>query len=165
MQKEVFILGVDIDNMIIQRALDNNKTNAKTQFLTLDFMDEAKREEILQKYMFENNIRHFDITFCFSITMWIHLNHGDFGLKDFIYNVCKNSDLVVLEPQTWNNYQTAVRRLKRAGEEFPHFKTIKLKSKMESIIEEIFLNNQTTKVYESTRTKFKRKLFVFKSNK
>lgn len=163
LKKEVFILGVDIDNTLIQRA--HEKSNFKVQFLTLDFMNRVEREEILQKYMNTNNIQYFDIIFCFSITMWIHLNHGDSGLMEFIYNVCKLSDLIVLEPQTWDSYKTAIRRLKKVGEEFPHFQTIKLKKQMETIIEQIFLDNKSKKIYESTiRTNFKRKLFVFKSD-
>lgn len=163
MKKEIFILGIDIDRILIQRAQE--KGNSNIEFLNLDFMNEAEREESLKNYMSTNNIKYFDITFCFSITMWIHMNHGDSGLIKFIYNVCKYSELVFVEPQRWDSYKTAVKRLKQAGEEFPHFKTIKLKNKMESIIQELFLSHNSTKIYETTRTKFKRKLFVFKTDK
>lgn len=127
-------------------------------------MNETEREDILQNYLSVNNIKYFDITICFSITMWIHLNHGDIGLMNFIYNMCRYSNLVFLEPQAWDSYKTAVKRLRQVGEEFPHFKTLNFRNHMENTIEDIFQSNKFTKIYESTKTKFKRKLFVFKIN-
>lgn len=154
---------MDIDNTLVERAQE--KGNGRVQFLTLDFMNEKEREKILLEYMLGNNIKYFDITFCFSITMWIHLNHGDSGLMEFIYSVCKYSDLVFLEPQIWKSYRTAVKRLKQFHEEFPHYKTIKHKGNMEKIIEDIFISNHSKKLHETTRTKLNRKLFVFQCDK
>lgn len=163
LKKDCFVLGVDIDATLIARARE--KSNAKTQFLAFDFMNEEEREAALQKYLLMNDIECFDVTFCFSVTMWIHLNHGDLGLEIFIHNICKNSKFIFVEPQTWNSYRTAVKRLKLAGEEFPHFKTIKLGNNTETVIEEILLKHKAKKIHETSKTKFKRKIYVFKIDK
>lgn len=153
---------MDIDDTLIRRAQE--KSNPETQFLTLDFTNQAERELTLQKYMAEKDIKHFDITFCFSITMWIHLNHGDTGLENFLSKICKISKLVFVEPQNWGSYKTAVKRLKQAGEQFPHFQEIKFKKNIELDIERIFLKYSAKKIHETPRTKFKRKLLAFKTN-
>lgn len=163
LKSDCFVLGVDVDDTLIERARE--KSNANTQFLALDFMNETKRESTLQKYMLANGIECFDVTFCFSVTMWIHLNHGDVGLDTFIYNICKYSKFVFVEPQTWNSYRTAVKRLKLAGEEFPHYKTIKFRNNTETAIEQLFQKHKAKKIHETTKTKFKRKIYVFKIDK
>ena len=45
--------------------------------------------------------------------MWIHLNHGDQGLEDFLSALCQWGDNVVVEPQPWKCYRNAVRRAKK----------------------------------------------------
>lgn len=163
LDKECFILGIDIDDTLVKRAQE--KSNLHTQFCTLDFMNDESREKILREYLLSNRVECFDFVFCFSITMWIHLNHGDSGLEKFLYNVCEYGKIIVLEPQTWDSYKTAVRRLKLAGEEFVHFKTIKLRNNVEIIIENLLVKNNATKIHETTKSKFKRKIYVFKIDK
>ncbi|CAG0885854.1 unnamed protein product [Cyprideis torosa] len=60
----------------------------------------------------------------------IHLNHGDEGLKFFFERISKCGQVVLVEPQPWKCYQSAVHRLRRceAGGEFPHWKSIQLRS-------------------------------------
>jgi hypothetical protein len=44
-----------------------------------------------------------------SVTMWIHLNHGDDGLSRFLEVVASYTHYLLLEPQPWKCYQTAAR--------------------------------------------------------
>lgn len=57
----------------------------------------------------------FDISFAFSVTLWIHLHHGDDGLRAFLRRLCALSRNVIIEPQPWKCYQTCRRRWRRAG--------------------------------------------------
>lgn len=45
--------------------------------------------------------------------MWIHLNHGDTGLDVFLKKVSAISRFLLLEPQEWKSYKSAVRRMTR----------------------------------------------------
>ena len=50
----------------------------------------------------------FDVISAFSVTKWIHLNHGDEGLLKFfrgVFDALKPGGRFVLEPQQWKSYQ------------------------------------------------------------
>jgi len=67
--------------------------------------------------------------------MWIHLNHGDDGLKDFLRYISSISSSLLLEPQPWHCYRTAARRMKRLGcEPFQHWQTITWRQDIEQNI-------------------------------
>ena len=73
----------------------------------------------------------FSLVCMFSITMWIHLNHGDVGLVDFLRRGARLVQLhnqpegeaagslsggsLVVEPQPWKCYRSAQRRDRRLG--------------------------------------------------
>lgn len=75
------VLAIDIDQTLIKRAR-KMFTDKSITFKCLDIMDNLQKNEI-STYLETKFIEHFSITFCFSVTMWIHLNHGDDGLKRF----------------------------------------------------------------------------------
>lgn len=55
----------------------------------------------------------FDLGLCFAVTMWIHLNHGDDGLRQFLQYISSRCDFLLVEPQTWKCYRNASRRMRR----------------------------------------------------
>ena len=71
--------------------------------------------------------RRFDVAFCFSTTMWVHLNHGDAGLEALLRTLAAWADSVVVEPQPWKCYRNAARRMKRANvdDPFPHLQHLR----------------------------------------
>lgn len=103
-------------------------------------MDDTQ-STLIEEYLQQFNKPRFNISFCFSITMWIHLNHGDDGLKRFLQKVCEHSDVVVVEPQPWKCYKTAVKRLKLSNAEFPLFSQLKHRQDVEMFIENILLQD------------------------
>ena len=53
---------------------------------------------------------------CFSTTMWVHVNLGDDGLHLFLGELANAADVaLVVEPQPWRCYRSAVQRLRRQG--------------------------------------------------
>ncbi|KIJ63202.1 hypothetical protein HYDPIDRAFT_29889 [Hydnomerulius pinastri MD-312] len=61
----------------------------------------------------------YDVVLAFSITKWIHLNHGDDGIKRFFLRVHKNlkpGGVFILEPQAWDTYAKARRMDQRLKE-------------------------------------------------
>ena len=60
----------------------------------------------------------YDVISLFSVTMWIHLNHGDDGLRRTMRRlaaVAAPGALMLLEPQHWKNYRKAHQRVRRLG--------------------------------------------------
>merc|ERR1712029_1298642 len=97
--RELHILGVDVDPELINVARrDHSKAGVKSDrgsvtFEPLDLTaSPADVDRRLAKYVDrvsgdgKNRVcggQKFDVVFCFSVTMWIHLNHGDRGLAQF----------------------------------------------------------------------------------
>ena len=54
------------------------------------------------------HIVSFSQLLSFSVTKWIHLNHGDTGLQTFfrrLYDILVPGGRLVLEPQPWKSYK------------------------------------------------------------
>ncbi|CAG9767902.1 unnamed protein product [Ceutorhynchus assimilis] len=150
------VLGIDIDPTLIKRASEKNSIENIT-FKCLDIMTEPEANYLT------NSNNKFDIIFCFSITMWIHLNHGDEGLKKFLKKVSNLTNMLVIEPQPWKCYKTAVKRFNKG---FPQFENLKIRQNVEEEIEKYILNCcDMGKLGESDRTEWGRKLLFFQRQK
>lgn len=158
------MLAVDMDPSLIKRAIENYECHNIT-FKSIDFMNTRSRQELLESYLKSQNTDKFDIAFCFSVTMWIHINHGDEGLMEFLAVICSISHMIVLEPQPWKCYRKAVRRLKRSNEIFPKYEDLHLRSDVESAIINKILKCGFQYVKETLENKWGRKLYVFKKCK
>jgi len=102
-------LGFDIDPALIAKARELATSNETDDiaFETVDVMLEENREHI------DDFANHFDVGFCFAVTMWVHLNHGDEGLRKFLKYITSKCDFLIVEPQTWKCYRNASRRMRR----------------------------------------------------
>jgi hypothetical protein len=156
------ILGIDLDPILIARAEEANKYTSNVTYKCINYMQDS--ESTISLYLKQHNKNYFDVIFCFSVTMWIHLNHGDEGLKQFLISVSLQTDMVVIEPQPWKCYRAAVRRLKRSGGNFPEFRNLKMRERVVVDIEDIFCNecNFVKIEKESLCTGWGRQLLFFK---
>ncbi|XP_024885439.1 probable RNA methyltransferase CG11342 [Temnothorax curvispinosus] len=138
-QPEISLIGVDLDPILIEKARERNPRPDRLTFERLDFLSEDC-DETLKRYLAQLNKTRFDVVFCFSITMWIHLNHGDDGLEEFLRRACELAEMIVVEPQPWRCYRNAERRLRRAGlGDFPLLKKLKYTGNPTKHIEDILL--------------------------
>ncbi|XP_970967.2 probable RNA methyltransferase CG11342 [Tribolium castaneum] len=154
------ILGVDIDPTLVERANEKNQNKENIQFRCLDFMSD---KSLIKDYLKKRKLAKFDAVFCFSITMWIHLNYGDDGLIRFLNEICDLGDFVIIEPQPWKCYRSAVKRLKLSDATFPLFKELQITHDVENKIEQHILTScKAVKLYESERSEWGRKLQIFK---
>jgi hypothetical protein len=111
-RRPLCVLGVDIDGVLITRAKKKTAELASgdaVEFLHVDvmtadfnkqlgaFLEQAKRPPTAP--------RKFDLVTCFSVTMWIHLNHGDDGLWRFLETVSDMTEHLLVEPQPWKCYR------------------------------------------------------------
>ncbi|CAG9858773.1 unnamed protein product [Phyllotreta striolata] len=159
--KDSSILGIDIDPLLIDRAKELAADNVT--FTCLDIMDESERNEIINNFLLSKEKERFSIVFCFSTSMWIHLNYGDEGLKSFLKYLCSVTDTLVLEAQPWKCYKTAVKRMKQNNFTFPEFGKLKLRENIESDIQTILTNDcNMIKLFESDKNAWDRKLLIFK---
>ncbi|PRP78693.1 hypothetical protein PROFUN_13432 [Planoprotostelium fungivorum] len=143
-QYKINTLGVDLDSVLIDRAKEKSKDNPNVSFGRLDMLDEMTNvQQITQDFLSARGSTQFDLVVCFSITMWIHLNHGDQGLLQFLDRV---SDLtlnfLIIEPQPWSCYKSAVKRHKKVGAEVhPLFSVINIRNDVEEKIKEHLSSN------------------------
>ncbi|XP_075152708.1 putative RNA methyltransferase CG11342 isoform X2 [Haematobia irritans] len=160
-QRKVIVYGVDIDDNLIKRA-NNENTNTSISYDCVNVMENSEFEKI-KEYLIRYRRCQFDAVCCFSITMWIHLNHHDEGLQEFLRKLSALAKLFIVEPQPWKCYQTAERRLKKSGEIFPLFLELKWRSQVAYCIENYITETlQRKKVYESYPTKWKRKICFYR---
>lgn len=165
--RPIFILGIDIDAILIQRANESNGQPERIAFECVDIMayDSCNHSPAVANYLRAHRKTRFDVACCFSITMWIHLNNGDDGLLRFLDVITQSSRRAVIEPQPWKCYRTAVRRLKRAGaaEVFPLFRSLAMRNNVDIDIRDYLTRRRRCQlVYESDQTKWKRTIYVFR---
>lgn len=99
------------------------------KFITLDIMNQ------------DPPLGRYDVLFCFSVTLWIHINHGDSSLEDFLSKVSSLSKYLVIETQPWKCYRTAARRAVRAGQPpFPHYESLKIRGNVTEFIDNYLTN-------------------------
>lgn len=163
LQRPVHVLGVDIDKRLIERAKVENACPQKISYFSADVLEAGAFDDVPLDFLAQHQRSKFDAICCYSITMWIHLNHHDSGLQFFLRKLAQMTELFVVEPQPWKCYQTAERRMKRAGEVFPLFLKLKWRSDVEEKIQQ-YLEQELglQKVYESTPTKWQRRICFYR---
>jgi hypothetical protein len=159
------VLGIDMDKVLIERANENNKN----EYLTFKCADalSADFQQVYSEYLKRHNRQRFDIVFCFSITMWIHLNHGDEGLKRFLVTLSEIAEMFVVEPQPWKCYMRANRRMKRSNSEpFVTFDQLKIRKEVESYIDSLITGCcDFTRVLQTAPTKWGRQISFYQRRK
>lgn len=162
--KACHILAIDIDPVLIERAKESTD-NPHIVYECLDFMNVKDKDLLVSNFLEKCGVKKFSACFCFSITMWIHLNYGDVGLQTFLKEICKDSAMVVVEPQPWKCYKSAVKRMKLANGEFAHYKHLKDRSNIDRKIEQAILEIEgVNKVTETNNTSWGRKISIFSTN-
>jgi len=159
---DLYILGIDLDDVLITRSKESNIYSNHITFETLNIMEEnatIKLASFLQKY----GRNEFDIISCFSTTMWIHLNYGDDGLKKFLKTVASITKYLLLEPQEWKCYKAAVRRMTRLNREVFAIKKLKINDIITFLT--TFLDTQCNMELQTCygETSWGRKMHLFKN--
>lgn len=163
-KRKVCVLGIDIDPILIERAVESN-SNENVTYKCFDIMNEEKTR-CISDFLAKYGQTSFDTTFCLSITMWIHINNGDDGLKSFLRKCASITTLLVVEPQPWKCYQAAVKRLRKARDVFTHFVDLQWRTNVEDEIQAYLQQSLScTKIYEAEPTKWKRKICIYHTNK
>ncbi|XP_069762753.1 pre-miRNA 5'-monophosphate methyltransferase [Narcine bancroftii] len=164
MKQNLKLLSCDIDADLIQRATESNPYAESILYVTLDIMDPASREAVLKPYLDKWHCTSFDICFCMSVTMWIHLHHGDQGLLDFLLCLSRLCKTLLIEPQPWKCYRSAARRLRKLGKsKFDHFKTLSIKGDVAQKIHEFLITDCNMELVQCFgNTNWNRSLLLFK---
>ncbi|CAG11783.1 unnamed protein product, partial [Tetraodon nigroviridis] len=122
--RKVYLLGFDLDQVLVQRAGRVNPWPGSVSFITMDVIKDTHQ---LQHYLDQHGCSSFHLCLCLAVTMWIHLNHGDSGLLQLLSRLASFSQHLLLEAQPWKCYRSAARRLRKLGRaDFDHFKTLKI---------------------------------------
>ncbi|XP_038608393.1 RNA 5'-monophosphate methyltransferase [Tachyglossus aculeatus] len=125
------LLCCDIDAGLVERARRACPFPGALSFVRLDIMDPAAREPALASFLARHGRRAFDLGFCMSLTMWVHLRHGDAGLRALLARLASLCRFLLVEPQPWRCYRAAARRLRRLGRrDFDHFGSLAIRGDM-----------------------------------
>ena len=152
------VFGIDLDVDLIARAKKVYPASqySNIEFLACDIMDPHSNAKVLQR---------IDLVTCFGLTMWIHLNHGDKGLENFLRKVCSVSkQYIIVEPQPWKCYRSAKRRLRREGFQHPPtFDSIQIRGteEVENFICDILSSCNFKRVSTLGTTKWNRHIILF----
>ena len=111
----VRILGTDIDTTLVNRAVEKSKDiAADVSFIAMDYMEEQTSKYKLDEYLRLHGATYFDFISLFSITMWIHINHGAEGLNRFLrQSIDLTRACLLVEPQPRKCYKTARTRCRK----------------------------------------------------
>ncbi|XP_046385310.1 probable RNA methyltransferase CG11342 [Ischnura elegans] len=164
------ILGVDLDPTLILRAVEGNLRKDVVHFECCDVMNETELKQVVGSFFGVQELdseTKFDAVFLFSVTMWIHLNCGDNGLRKLLLLSAKLAkNLIVIEPQLWKCYSAAKRRCTRAGGDgFPLLPKLTLRSDeaIENEISKVLCEAGFKKISEYKAPKWKRKIILYQS--
>ncbi|XP_055596869.1 probable RNA methyltransferase CG11342 [Uranotaenia lowii] len=119
-RNKVCMLGIDIDEALTGKASKDygsdllSFTAADISSLVLN--ESATENNPLHSYLLEHHVERFDFIFCFSVLMYVHLNHGDEGLRKVLKYLCHRAQVLVLELQGWHKYRDHKRRMLREGD-------------------------------------------------
>ena len=130
------VTGVDIDQRLINRAIQINKKKCievpgdYEKYFPQKCSELVKVSKEVPRLSFHtvniSNLRDniplpdgnlFDIIMAFSVSKWIHLNFGDSGLRlafSRISSLLNIGGLFILEAQPWKSYKKAVSKLGHA---------------------------------------------------
>ncbi|XP_013775559.1 pre-miRNA 5'-monophosphate methyltransferase-like [Limulus polyphemus] len=135
LEYDLHILGVDLDPVLIKRSCEKNSFPNNITYKEIDIMEGDQCYTTFRSYLNNFGKSMFDIIFCFSVTMWVHLNHGDVGLKKFLKDVSGFTQYLLLEPQEWKCYRSASRRMRKL--KCPAFQNLEDLQMKESVVEDI----------------------------
>lgn len=163
------VIGVDLDDVLIEKATKKyNSHNAHFLALNVVTQDLSPLHDLIKEHC-PNGI---SLVTAFSITMWIHVNHGDDGLRNFLtilYNLT-SSDILV-EPQLWKSYRTAAQRCRRLNlPELPYYQILTMRDtnrEVESYLSSLgcdFLWKRDTKGWGRALLLFRKKFNGSESN-
>ncbi|XP_038048883.1 pre-miRNA 5'-monophosphate methyltransferase-like [Patiria miniata] len=164
----VNVLGCDIDETLIFRAHESNSFPKNIAYRTVDFMCDASRQSNLTEFLSSRDsetIDRFDLVCCFSITMWIHLQHGDAGLRKFLTEAARLSRYLLVEPQPWKCYKSALRRVRKVGiENSWRFTELTMRENVDENIRDYLTSAcQMELVRTLGETHWERKLLLFRN--
>jgi len=139
--------------------------NGDIEFVHADIMSDEGIKQV-SDFLETQRVKKFDMIFLFSVSMWIHLHHGDEGLEKLLETCSKLSRYTLLEPQPWKCYQTATRRMRKNGlPEFPHWTRIKLRGpELYPATIDLARKYKMEVVKHFGETKWNRQLVLLKSN-
>ncbi|XP_045410924.1 RNA 5'-monophosphate methyltransferase [Lemur catta] len=163
--RELRLLCCDIDPVLVERAEKECPFPDALTFVTLDFMNQRTRTVLLNSFLSQFGRSVFDIGFCMSITMWIHLNHGDHGLWEFLAHLSSLCHYLLVEPQPWKCYRAAARRLRKLGlHDFDHFHSLAIRGDMANQIVQILTQDHGMELVCSFgNTSWDRSLLLFRA--
>lgn len=141
--KPKHVVAIDMDNSLITKAREKWKwasslqhTTEKDNLVIGHFPSIAvsmyghrpntcsqitfKQGDIMNGNVFTTTpFATFDTICAFSITKWIHLQHGDEGIKRFfarVYSLLNPNGVFILEPQPWSSYTKSKTQSSQAKE-------------------------------------------------
>jgi len=157
------VFAIDLDQNLISRTINKPRPEySSIDFMCQNIMSEEGREEI-KNFLSDKGKSSYDLITLFSVTMWIHLHHGDEGLRDLLLFISSITRFLLIEPQPWKCYRNAATRVRRIGlEQLPYYDKLEWRHHIEQDIDRFLeFNCGFNEKIEFGETKWRRKLVLY----
>lgn len=136
-----------IDNSNQHHMKIENHHPIHATFETCNIANNDEFKSKCQSYLLQSSINsqikkeRFDLISIFSTTMWIHIHHGDDGLKSLLRSICTLCCYILIEPQPSKCYRNVNTRLRKLNlEEIDvSLDRLKMRCDIEKGIEDVIL--------------------------
>ena len=167
--KDAKALGVDIDEVLIERALARvSSPGPSIVFVPGDITDKSFLASQIERISVGERITLLSL---FSTTMWVHIHLGDAKFFEFLQEVCGHCEFFLVEPQPRKCYKGVNKRLRSMGRPSVDFGGLENLLQIEETIEACILKFGFVKCdiwggegggREEERTHWARKLMLFR---
>ncbi|XP_065353133.1 probable RNA methyltransferase CG11342 [Cloeon dipterum] len=161
---KIHMVGVDLDPVLISRANEQFTAVESIEFKTLDVMKEDSLSH-LESVAAKHGCARFAAVFLMSVTMWVHLTHGDKAFHLFLKNTANLAEKwVIIESQPWKCYRNAQRRLISSGARgFELYSKLTVKGvQIPKFVEKVLCDEcGMKKIFETDPTKWNRTICIY----
>ncbi len=140
--KDWYSLGLELDPQLVDvaRSACQDSTSHNVKFECCNLLV-GGGERRMMEFTEMHGRTGIQIVTAFALTMWLHINAGDEGLRKALRSWGRVADVLIVEPQNWHSYKNARDRPRKRGLlPFAHWPLLSWRKTVVSDIKNFLLN-------------------------